>query len=113
MSSFFVEVGKKIRQHRKAANLTQEKLGEVLSIDPSYLGKIERGEANTTLETILKISEALCISPYELFQPTKRISNSEKNDLIEKIDIMLLNLHIDDLNTLSRIIKDTVSLIKK
>ncbi|MGG4499779.1 helix-turn-helix domain-containing protein [Paenibacillus polymyxa] len=107
------EVGKRIRQHRKAARLTQERMGELLSIDPSYLGRIERGEINTTLDMIFRIAEALKISPYELFISTNNVGISEKYELIEKIDTMLLNLHTDDLKTIYRIMKDTVSLIKK
>nr|WP_274528541.1 helix-turn-helix transcriptional regulator [Paenibacillus piscarius] len=103
----------KIRKHRKAALLTQEQLGEILSIDPSYLGRIERGEINTTLEMVYKISEALKISPDELFIYTKKGVHSEKRELIEKIEIMLLSLHIEDLKTISRIMKDTISLIKE
>lgn len=113
MSEFLIEVGSKIRQHRKASNLTQEKLAEVLSIDPSYLGRIERGEVNTTLEMIFRIAESLNISANDLFIPLKRGRNSEKYDIIEKIDTMLLSLHIDDLKIISRIMKDTISLVKK
>ncbi|WP_339241263.1 helix-turn-helix transcriptional regulator [Paenibacillus sp. FSL F4-0243] len=113
MSGFSNEVGKKIRQHRKAANLTQEKLGEILSMDPSYIGRIERGEVNITLETISKVAEALRISPYEFFKPSKINKNTEKNDLIEKLNIMIMNLHIDDLKVVFRIIKEAITLIKK
>ncbi|ULO04862.1 helix-turn-helix transcriptional regulator [Paenibacillus sp. 19GGS1-52] len=113
MSGFSTEVGNKIRQHRKAANLTQEKLGEILSIDPSYIGRIERGEANITLETVIKVSEALRISPYDLFKQSKINKNTEKNDIIEKLNIMIMSLHIDDLKIVFRIIKEAIALIKK
>lgn len=113
MSGFTTEVGKKIRQYRKAANLTQEKLGEILSIDPSYVGRIERGEANITLETVIKVAEALRISPYDLFKQSKNSKITEKNDLIEKLNILIMNLHIDDLKVVFRIIKEAITLIKK
>ncbi|MNW37246.1 anaerobic benzoate catabolism transcriptional regulator [compost metagenome] len=112
VSSFFTEVGNTIRLHRKAVKLTQEKLGEILSIDPSYIGKIERGEANTTLDTLLKIADALNISPFELLKSSKKIGNTEKQDLLEKINISLMNLSTHDLRKMSHIIKDMISLIK-
>jgi XRE family transcriptional regulator, regulator of sulfur utilization len=113
MSGFSIEVGNRIRHYRKAADLTQEKLGELLSIDPSYIGRIERGEANITLETVLKVAEALQISPYDLFRPSKKQKNSEKNELVEKVTIMIMNLHIDDLKIVTRIVREAINLIKK
>lgn len=114
MSGFSIEVGKKIRQHRKAANLTQEKLAEILSTDPSYIGKMERGEVNITLETISNIAEALQISPYDFFITSKtNNNNSQKNDLIEKLNVMILSLHTEDLKVVNRIIKEAITLIKK
>ena len=71
MSKFFASVGKKVRFYRKAAQLSQEELGALLNIDQSYLGKIERGEVNITLETIQKISEVLNINPSQLFRRKK------------------------------------------
>lgn len=113
MSGFAIEVGKKIRQHRKAANLTQEKLAEILSTDPSYIGKMERGEVNITLGTISNIAEALRVSPYDFFEITKTNNNAQKNDLIEKLNVMILSLHTEDLKVVYRIIKEAITLIKK
>ncbi len=52
-------VGKKIAELRQAKHLTQEKLAYGIGIAKSYLGYIERGESNPSLETLLLVAEGL------------------------------------------------------
>jgi y4mF family transcriptional regulator len=52
-------VGRTIRQRRKALKITQSHLAELAGISVNSLYKIERGEANPTLELIEKIAEVL------------------------------------------------------
>ncbi|MWC31365.1 helix-turn-helix domain-containing protein [Paenibacillus sp. MMS18-CY102] len=66
MSRLSAHVGEKIRFFRKNRGLTQEELGEKVEIPQSYIGNIERGSKNISLETIEKISEALKIEPSKL-----------------------------------------------
>lgn len=53
------ELGKSIRNRRKALKITQPDLAELAGISVNSLYKIERGEANPTLELIEKIAEVL------------------------------------------------------
>lgn len=48
-----------IIKYRKFKGLTQEALANKAGLDPSYLGKIERLEISSSLETYEKICEAL------------------------------------------------------
>jgi transcriptional regulator with XRE-family HTH domain len=59
-------VGYTIRQARKAQGYTQEAFASAAGLDRSYMGAIERGEFNLTLETLLKIATELGISAAEL-----------------------------------------------
>ena len=43
-------IGLKIRQKRQENGINQEKLALLAEIDRSYMGRIERGEVNITLE---------------------------------------------------------------
>ena len=52
-------VGKITQQRRKALKITQSHLAELAGISVNSLYKIERGEANPTLELIEKIAEVL------------------------------------------------------
>lgn len=62
-------VGKRIREYRKQKNWTQEQLAEAASLHYSYIGGVERGDRNISLETLEKIATALDIPAGELFRP--------------------------------------------
>ncbi|WP_244782799.1 helix-turn-helix transcriptional regulator [Acinetobacter sp. F-1] len=66
MSELTVSFGLKVREQRKLKKLSQERLALLCNIDRSYMGRIERGEVNITLEKIYEISKALGVSIYEL-----------------------------------------------
>ncbi len=59
--------GKNLRKLRKERNLSQENLANDADIPISQVGRIERGEINTTITTLLSISKALNISIGDLF----------------------------------------------
>lgn len=109
MSTIYTDVGKKIRVYRKANNYTQEELGEILKIDQSYLGRIERGEINVTLETLFKIADALKISPSQLFE-IRNERSKVRSDALEKIDALLHTLDTSDLQVIHRLLKEVLSL---
>ena len=51
---------------RMAKNISQEKLALSCNLDRSYMGRIERGEVNPTLERIYEIAQALDVTPGDL-----------------------------------------------
>jgi len=59
--------GARMRDLRKARDLTQEALAFACALDRSYLGAIERGEKNVSLINIHRIAEALGVGAGELF----------------------------------------------
>ena len=59
-------LGIKIREQRKTCNLSQEALAHSCSIDRSYMGRIERGEVNITVEKLYVIAEVLECDPSTL-----------------------------------------------
>lgn len=59
--------GKRIKFLRLKASLTQLELAEILNMSPNFIGMIERGERNTTVENVFKIAKALKIKPSDLF----------------------------------------------
>lgn len=60
-------VGSKIRDYRKFKGLSQDQLGEICGFHFSYIGGVERGERNISLENIAKIAEALDVEPKMFF----------------------------------------------
>ena len=59
MSELTVSFSLKVRAQRKLKKLTQEKLALLCNIDRSYMGRIERGEVNITLEKAYEIAKIL------------------------------------------------------
>jgi transcriptional regulator with XRE-family HTH domain len=74
-SSLTVQFGEAVRKARMAANLSQEELADRAGLDRSYLGGIERGERNPTLNVIGTVALGLGIDLGELFtglQPPRK-----------------------------------------
>ena len=67
MESFPKLIGQRLRLARKQQSLSQEKTAERAGLHPTYIGQLERGEKNATLESILRVSRALEIPLSELF----------------------------------------------
>ena len=63
--------GRRVRVLRKSLGLSQLELADKVGIDRSYMGFIERGERNVSLEVIAKIAEALDTTPDELLKKQK------------------------------------------
>jgi transcriptional regulator with XRE-family HTH domain len=60
-------VGDRIRELRKQRGLSQEGLGDKAGLHYTYIGAVERGEKNCSIETVEKIAKALKIEIGELF----------------------------------------------
>lgn len=68
MSEIAKFVGQRIRNYRTQQKLSQEKLAELSGCHPTYIGQLERGEKNATLESIERIALALGIPLSKLFE---------------------------------------------
>lgn len=66
MKDLAANFGKKLREVRKLKRISQDKLALVAEIDRSYVGRIERGEVNITLEKVYVLAEALECNVTEL-----------------------------------------------
>ena len=60
--------GKRLKSLRIDRDLTQLELAEILDMSPNFIGMIERGERNTTVENVFKIARALNVKPSNLFE---------------------------------------------
>ena len=59
--------GKRVRKIRKEQDLSQEEVGFKTGLHRTYIGSVERGEQNVSLENIQKIAKAFKINLKELF----------------------------------------------
>lgn len=75
MGNIAVYIGKRIRSYRNKLNFSQEELAERCGLHPTYIGQLERGEKNPTIETISKISAALNVSMSIMFEKLDDVKN--------------------------------------
>jgi transcriptional regulator with XRE-family HTH domain len=67
-------IGERVRELREARGITsQEMLGELASdLHRTFIGRVERGETNISIENLESIARALDVSLAEFFKPFKK-----------------------------------------
>lgn len=98
-------IGKRIKEIRKINNLTQEELAERADLSKVFIAYIEIGKRKPSLESIVKISQALNSSIDNIL-----IGNTTPNDSDYQLDLSLLL--VDCNNYEKRIIIDTIKPLK-
>ena len=88
MSETVKILGQRIRNYRISQKLSQEKLAELSGCHPTYIGQIERGEKNATVESIEKIASALNIPLSKLFELFGGGDSSDKNIPFECYELL-------------------------
>ncbi len=59
-------LGDNLRRERTARGLSQEAFADILGVHRTYMGGLERGERNVTLQTIERLAERLGVDPASL-----------------------------------------------
>lgn len=68
MNDITKHFGQRVRYYRKKQGLSQEQLAELCELHPTYIGQLERGEKNASLETIMHICNGLRVTPSQIFE---------------------------------------------
>ncbi len=68
METIQEQFGSRVRDLRKKRGWTQEQLAEAASRHWTYIGGIERGERNITLQVVADLARALDVDIEELFR---------------------------------------------
>ncbi|MBQ2645435.1 helix-turn-helix transcriptional regulator [bacterium] len=50
-------IGKNVRKYRQLANISQEKLSEILNVNSKFIGHVERFERFISLKKLIEIAE--------------------------------------------------------
>ena len=59
--------GKRLKELRKKAKLSQEQLANLAEIDRTYIPSIEKGDRNVSITIVEKLAKALKISVKDFF----------------------------------------------
>ena len=59
-------IGKNLKKYRLKANLSQEKLSEILNVNSKFIGHVERFERYISLKKLIEIAEYFNV-PVKIF----------------------------------------------
>lgn len=107
-----MELGMRIRYYRKQRKLSQEKLAELCSLHPTYIGQLERAEKNATIETLYHIARGLNISLSQLFADIEEIPDEKGSSTFLPLNIYyrMMELSPQKQKQLFRIMDDILTL---
>jgi transcriptional regulator with XRE-family HTH domain len=88
-------IGQRIKNYRIEQGLTQERLAEKARLHSTYIGKVERNEKGITIETLIKITDALGITVEELFRYSQPHKQKQDEDVIYQIVNKLQNKSVE------------------
>ena len=101
--------GERVRDLRKAKNLSQRELADIIGVNFTYLSKIENGKLDfasfPSEDTIRKLAEALEADVDELLLMAKKIPPDIRDRVIEKPDAFRKLAQLDD-DRLEKIIRE-------
>jgi transcriptional regulator with XRE-family HTH domain len=97
-----LRLGKRIKALRTCREYTQDKLAELVGISQKYLGEVERGEGNVSIDILTKIAEVLCVPLTSVLDNAHEQSPTE---LREEVLRMLPLLNAKDLKIAYRMLK--------
>ena len=99
-------VGQRIRNYRTRAGFSQEKLAEMSGCHPTYIGQLERGEKNATIESIEKICIALDLPLEDLFN--KIITTNPQCNTAQKCYNLILSQPLEDQEKLYTLLENII-----
>ena len=97
-----VEIGKKIKELRKAKGMTLKQLGEKANFSISFLSQLERGQTSITINSLSNIAAALDIALTNFFNFSQKHqgvayrSYEQKGFRLEKSNFIYYSLANDD-----------------
>lgn len=100
------DVGKRIREARKAMRLSQSELSEQLNISPSHMSDIENGKINVGLDIFMRLTEILCVSADWLLQTDTPFVNTILN---EEVANLLSNCTLTETKAMLKIMREIKS----
>ena len=96
-------LGMRIKEFRENRKFTQDKLAEMVGIDPKHLSRIENGRNYPSFETLEKILDSLNVSYEDIFNYSHFIT---KDDMIEQINAKLSRLNDEKLTFIFKMVNE-------
>jgi len=98
--------GKRVRELRKSQGLSQQKLALKTGLHYTYIGAVERGERNLSLQSMEKIAKGLKVNIVELFFSSESLP--PEGQLIERIANLLRHQDLKVLQLVLKVVKAVI-----
>lgn len=106
MSSITAIVGQRLRQRRHELGYSQEVTAERAGLHPTYIGQVERGEKNATIESVEKICIALGLPMEDLF--SEIVATNSQYQIAQKCYDLIVNQPLADQKKLYSLLEAVV-----
>lgn len=73
MATLRQKLGRAVRQLRSDRGFSQESFADAVGVHRTYMGAVERGETNISLDNLARIAKALKLRLSELFAATESL----------------------------------------
>ena len=103
MSVIANRIGKRLKTKRIECGYTQEKVAELANLHPTYIGQVERGEKNLTIESLEKLCIALNYPMNELM--TNLPSDEQYSSIADQCYDIIIDQTPENQAELLRILK--------
>lgn len=84
------QVGQRVSKRRDVLDITQEQLAEFSELSLTQIGCMERGKANVTIETLMRVCESLSVTPDYLLMGVDKGYHNDDLYAIEGLFVSLL-----------------------
>ena len=99
-------VGANVRHHRRARGMTQEALAERVDVSIETIGKIERGVAAPSFDTVERVAVALDLHPLALFGiGDDAAPKGERGRLLSRINMTLSGMNENQMSRAAKMLE--------
>ena len=85
MKDLLRQLGRRIKEVRKARGMTQEALAERIEMSPQYLSRIEGGSQSPSVEMLTKLADSLEVEVWEIFDFGDPGTAKELREAVRKV----------------------------
>jgi transcription regulator len=98
-----LSVGSQIKKHRVKRGFTQQELANLSDLSLPFINLVENEKRNLSVDTLIRILNALNVTPSEFFLPFSDNYNNDLSNLISSLQVndnkeRYINLFIEIIN---------------
>jgi len=96
-------LGARIKELRKTKGLSQEKIAEIVGVDPKHISRIEVGKSYPSLDTLEKIAKALGMELKDFFEFAHNLKSPD--NIIKDINRLIKGISEEKLRLILKIVR--------